>query len=103
MRDVFITSHYKQIFQKKMDKLTLFINKYSDTLNYEQDAQLKHDWQNFIAPSCVNKVMVFGGMDSFYECFICKKRLLYQSVIMRHYREQHAAQMPNGHIWSDEV
>lgn len=86
-----------------MDKLTLFINKYSDTLNYEQDAQLKHDWQNFIAPSCVNKVMVFGGIDSFYECFICKKRLLYQSVIMRHYREQHAAHMPNGHIWSDEV
>jgi len=77
-----------------MDKLTVFIKKHSNTLNFEDNVQLKQFWQNSIAPSCVNRVMVFGGMDAFYECFICQKRLLYQSVIVRHYREQHAAQMP---------
>ena len=77
-----------------MEKFNLFVNKYNNTLKFEQDAQLKQYWQNFIAPSCVNKVVLFDGMDTFYECAICQKRLLYQSVIIRHYREQHAAQMP---------
>ena len=77
-----------------MDKLELFIKKYSDTLNFEQDAQLNLYWKKFIAPSCVNMVIVLGGMDAFYECYFCQKRLLYQSGIIRHYREQHAARLP---------
>jgi hypothetical protein len=86
-----------------MDKLSLFINKYSGTLYFEQDAKLKSFWQEFIAPSCVNRVVVLGGMDTFYQCYICQRKLAYQSVIMRHYREQHAALMPKDIFGSADL
>jgi hypothetical protein len=86
-----------------MDKLSLFITKYSDTLYYEQDAHLKLFWQELIAPSCVNRVIVLGGMDAFYQCCICQRKLLYQGAIMRHYREQHAALMPKDIFGSTDL
>jgi hypothetical protein len=76
-----------------------FVHKYrSQRLadSYKRDDQVVEKWLYLIAPSCCYPITQNSDGTKKYECVFCDLKYIKNAFLVKHYKEKHFAELPDG-------